>query len=84
MPLDFNDVDSTRQRRTGHRQAQIQGPHIDRNLKRELGLEPIDEAGGTRVCLLRRLLAEGRTELGRIVSKVAPTANPPPASLPAA
>src|SRR5215831_8978047 len=57
----FDDVDSTRQRRTGDRQTQIQDPHIDRNLKREAGLEPIHNAGGTRVCLLRRLLAPGGT-----------------------
>ena len=32
---------STRQRRTGDRQTQIQRPHIDRNSKREPGLEPM-------------------------------------------
>jgi hypothetical protein len=55
----FDDVDSTRQRGTGDRQSEIQGPHVDRNLKRKAGLEPVHNAGGTRVCLLRRRLAPG-------------------------
>src|SRR5262249_18410149 len=49
------------QRGTGDRQSEIQGPHIDRDLKRNGALEPIHNAGGTRVCLLRRPLAPGGT-----------------------
>ena len=48
----FDDVCSTRECRIGDLQTQIQGPHIHQNLKREAGLEAIQNAGGLTVFLL--------------------------------
>ena len=48
----FDDVGSTRECRIGDLQTQIQGPHIHRNLKREAGLEAIQNAGPLTVFLL--------------------------------
>ena len=43
----------------GNRETLLQGGHVDRNLEREAGSEPIENAGGGRVGLLRHLLGPG-------------------------
>ena len=55
----FDDADPARQRRTGNPETLLQGGHVDRNLEREAGSEPIENAGGGRVGHLRHLLGPG-------------------------
>jgi len=55
----FDDADPARQRRSGNGATLLQAGHVDRNLEREAGSEPIENAGGGWVGFRRRLPGPG-------------------------
>ena len=49
----------TRHSRTGNAETLLHSGHVDRNLEREAGSEPLEHASGGRVGHLRHLLGPG-------------------------